>query len=392
MSSHALLSASSAHRWSVCPLSVTGTDEDSTGRAAAEGTLAHGLSEDVLMGKPFPALGSVHQCEGFSFTVDENFIKDMGAYVSYVRGRPWAQGGYSVENQVNYSKALMVPHTYAWGTSDCLGMQYDEFGWLLEVIDLKFGRNFVSPDHNEQGILYAAGAIAIYDEVMPLPLTMRVRISIFQPRLRHVATSWDTTVGEIKKLAALMRPAADAAVRMARGEGNPEIVFQFPEVAGDHCRYCRRQKTCTAFRKNVTVLGTQQVVHFDSTTYKMRHAIRDYLARMEDDALKEAMKGTPPLGTKLVQGKRANPQLIVPLEQVYQLANSLGIANVVRRQEWVDGSPAAIRDALKGKGVPTAQIQTMIRSEEGKPILVDETDPRPAYSASAGSGFTGVAR
>ena len=47
---HALLSASSAHRWLECPISVRMTADlpDTAGEAAAEGTLAHSIVEERL--------------------------------------------------------------------------------------------------------------------------------------------------------------------------------------------------------------------------------------------------------------------------------------------------------------------------------------------------------
>ena len=392
MSGHALLSASGAERWELCPISVTGRDDDSSGRAAAEGTLAHKISEDVLSGKPWPAIGSKHNVEGHDFVIDQAFLTDANAYVQYVATRPWTQGGYTVENRVNYANALQVPHNYAWGTSDCIGMQYDNEGWLLEVIDLKFGRALVSPDRNPQGLLYAQGAISMHDATMPLPDTMRVRITIFQPRLRRAPYSWDTTVGEVRRLVALMRPAAGAAVRMSRGEATAEDNFQFPETPGDHCKYCRRKKECASFRKHMIVAGTQKTIHFDTTLYAMRSAIRSYLEQMEEDALREAVQGRPPVGTKLVAGKKANPQLRVPIESVYATAQQAGIGDKVRKQGFIDSTPAAIRDAFLARGFTKEQVAQFISQEEGKPILVDATDPRAPLNVGAGSGFTGVAR
>jgi hypothetical protein len=51
---HSALSASSSHRWTLCPISLATKLHGSSGEAAAEGTLGHYISEHVLRGAAYP--------------------------------------------------------------------------------------------------------------------------------------------------------------------------------------------------------------------------------------------------------------------------------------------------------------------------------------------------
>lgn len=391
---HSLLSASSADRWTICPISVTAPSTNDTNRAAAEGTLLHAICEGVLTDGAYPAIGSKHSCEGYDFDFTEDMQRDCDAYVNYVRSLPWV-GRYSVEGRVYYGRALATPRNLSFGTADCRGFTESADGRCLEVIDLKMGRKPVNPNNNPQAILYAAGVLEQQLEAgVLLPFHHKVRVTIFQPRISHKPFSWLTTVGFIEQRVLEMRVAAQAAVRFKQGTATAEDVQQFPELAGKHCGYCKRKLECGAF-KRMAVEATPapgQTVAWNEQLFKNRSLIRAYLDDLEKLAEDSALQGNVLPGTKLVDGRRGNAQLKVSEALVRATAKHLNIESQVVAVKEVWATPAKVRDAFKKVGMTAEQLAKFIEQPEGKPVLTDADDPRPARQTNAGNSFTGVAQ
>lgn len=391
MSDHSVLSASAADRWVQCPISVTATDESRTSEAAAEGTAAHAVAEQVLRGGAYPEIGSELSADGFTFEYTEDRHKDVSAYVGYVRSLPWA-GPYSVEQRIHYGKALGTPHNLSFGTSDCFGFTQDADGQMLVVCDLKFGRKAVSPKENPQAALYAGGVL---ESLLPLqlPRNFPIKIVIFQPRLSYKPFSWTTTVGWVEDTLRAMQPAAQAAVRFKQGTHTPEDALLFPELPGDHCRYCRRKPSCKTFQAELHKIAQPgATVSWNPAVFAMRDAIKGYLDDLEQLALDAALKGNKLPGTKLVKGRAGNPKLIETNDNVRAKAKKLGIETQIVKLEEVWATPAKIRDAFKRAGLPEAELKTIILKPEGKMQIADANDPRPEVDLSVGQDFSGVAR
>lgn len=394
MSEHALISASAAERDTICPISVLGDAEDTTSAAAAEGTLGHKIGEDVLRGLPWPAIGSKHTVEGHTFTIEESFLTDVYAYVKYVQSINWVRG-FNVEGRVNYSRSLGVPYNLAFGTSDCWGFSQDVHGQILEVLDLKMGRKPVNPERNKQGVRYAGGVLDGLFPLIVLPRTHRVRITIYQPRLSHTPFSWLTTVGTVQDMLKDMQPAAAAAVAYHNGTATQETWAQFPEIAGAHCHYCRRKPDCGEIKRyKAKVLAAQgKPVAWDEQLYRMADVFKQLFTEMEDMATAKAMAGTPLPGTKLVAGKNGNPKLLVPYDQVREIAKGLGMESSVVETKEVWETPAKIRDAFIRVGMPRPDVLKIVASPPGAPKLALADDPRPAIIKGADiSAFSAIQR
>lgn len=386
MSDHAVLSASSGHRWSVCPISVTGTAE-SVSKAAAEGTVCHAIADELLSGKPAPEIGSVRSADGFDFKITDDMLNDVRAYVEYVQGLPW-EGRYYVENRVSYGRALGVPFMTAWGTSDCWGFVKTPTGRALKIIDLKMGRRAVGCERNKQMALYGAGALDRMAE-LPLPLDFPVELTIFQPRISRRPSVWVTTVGWIEETTTQMRAAAKAAIAYSDGTATPQTMQDFPEMPGEHCTFCRRQGDCSAFKRQAASIGVEgKTVAWDYGIFSMRHAIRDYLDELEQYALDEGQRGNLLPGTKLVRGRAGKAELLMEQSKVREQARALGIEAKVVRTEEVWATPAKIRDAFKAMGMSAADLAKIIHQPEGAIQLADINDPRPAIETTNGHQFT----
>ena len=382
MTAHSILSASSAERWGACPISLAGKQVNTTSSAAAEGTFLHGVCESVLIAgdSKYPMLGTEHEVEGFKFEFTQSMKDDCEMYVAYVRSRPWL-GRYEVEGTVYYSRALEVPYATAFGTADCFGFTQDSDGqrWL-EIIDLKMGRKPVNPEKNPQAALYAAGVMEYSDDVMPIPDSQPIRITIIQPRLAYRPFSWETTAGEIRKMIRVLRPAAQAGVAFFKGEATDLHRQQFPENPGSHCGYCRRKAECDALRKvSLDAAKAPLAVsgNFDLKVFELRGVIRDYLDELEEYALDAALSGYPMPGTKLVRGRKGNPKLKVSEAELIAFGERYSVPETeiapVKRTLL---TAAKARDLFKKVGVPAAAIDTIIETPEGALQIASINDPR----------------
>lgn len=385
---HAILSASSAHRWTQCPVSVQheGGDEEPSSAVAAEGTLAHKLADDYLRGKKWPVLGSTHEVDGHTFTLDSDFLDNVRSYTDYVQTRRWV-GGFTPESEVNYSRLLEVPYASAWGTSDCCGwieLPSGERGLL--VIDLKFGRRAVSPVGNAQGMMYAAGVLQAQNALGPVPRHTAVHIVIFQPRVSSKPQLWETTVGEVEDYVARQREPASAAIQFYNRADTAELRARFPENPGAHCTYCKRMKSCAAVKAEALRAANASPAVFDQRVFEMRTVIRDLLDQYEVVAFDAAMAGTPYPGTKLVSTRGANPKLLQDEGLVKVRAHELG----VRVEETRLITPSKIRDAFRKAGMAEDELATFISTPPKGLKIAGLDEAGAAVQVDSGAAFTGV--
>ena len=137
---HALLSASSAHRWLKCTKSARLEEQfpDTTSEAAKEGTLAHELAE--LKVRNYFNPGDVSKRK-LTFAIkkfkedplwDDEMLIHTDTYIDYIRDvsiKLPATPFVEVEKRVDFSD--YVPEGF--GTADCIMIQ----GNTLFVIDFK---------------------------------------------------------------------------------------------------------------------------------------------------------------------------------------------------------------------------------------------------------------
>jgi hypothetical protein len=387
---HSLFSASAASRWTVCPASLAadGGEED-TSLYAAEGSLMHEAASEILLGLTPPKVGEVINTDGYDIEYTAEMEENVLSYVDYIQGRPWV-GGFKTESRVFYGKSLGVAVNLAFGTCDASGFTHDEAGSSLEIIDAKFGRNIVPAKNNSQLTLYAAGFIEDYrTQGVPLSPALRVRLSIYQPRVSRRAYVWETTVADIERAVMSMRPAVQAGMRYYQGAATTEDGVDFPELIGNHCTYCRRKVKCKSFQSALTSCARAEIVEWNPLVFQAKDAIVKYLEELEAWAYDSAMQGTPLTGTKLVKGRAGRATLNVSNDEIRAEAKALGVENAVVAVEEVWKTPAKIRDALKTAGISPERLKEIINTPEGKPQLALADDPRPEYTRVDTSDFTG---
>ena len=177
MGKHALLSASSSHRWLNCPPSARLCEkyEDTGSGYDQEGTDAHSLCEYKLR----RALGmdAADPTENLSFYNEEmeQCALDYTAYVlELVEGakKTCRDPVVLIEQRLDFSRFVKD----GFGTGDCVIIA----DGTLDIVDYKHGKGVeVSAVENPQMMLYALGALELFDGIYDIDT---VRMTIFQPR------------------------------------------------------------------------------------------------------------------------------------------------------------------------------------------------------------------
>lgn len=215
------------------------------------------------------------------------------AYIDYVRSRP---GRKAIE------KAFHRPelHEKYWGMIDAEIVPVLDNGFVLEIVDFKFGAGvYVPVQRNEQMLYYAAGVI-MEDESF-FPDDGVVRLTIAQPRISWVddpIRSWDTTVGEIKRwMHAELLPAMNLRVQ--------DMTLHL----GDWCQFCPAKLVCPAMThlyKRFSFAAEDPLAMSDEalgTEFSLVEIVKMRVRAVEKEVLRRLMDGgTVPL-TQLERGK-----------------------------------------------------------------------------------------
>jgi hypothetical protein len=402
VSTHALLSPSSAHRWMACPGSVVLTRDapDTGSKFADEGTDAHELAALCLTtGKaPVEFLGMALEKGN---VVDDDMVLHVGAYVDYVREVARATcGDLMVEQKLPISNITGEPD--AKGTADAVILAGDE----LIVIDLKYGRGVpVDAEDNPQLQIYGLAALREFDVVGDFE---RVRMVIHQPRLNSVS-EWVQTVEELN---AFDDQVSEAALNVERARSTfiawPSAASDRTGWEGDHlfpggsqCKFCAAKATCPALAAKVQEeigaefehLGdiaavTEMVPRLNAEALSQALSAADLIeswlkaVRAEVEAQLLAGKAVP--GFKLVQGKKGNRAWTSKEE-----AEAVLKAMRVKHEQMYDYSvisPTSAEKLAKAEVIGPRQwpkLQSLITQAEGKPSVAPVADKRPALAVAA---------
>ena len=182
MGNHALLSASSSHRWLNCPPSARLCEgyDDKGSDFAAEGTDAHSLCEYKLK----KALGLPAEDPTENLTWYDSEMEDCAnGYAAYVlelveeAKKTCPDPVVLIEQRLDYSKYVEA----GFGTGDCVIVSDD----TLNIVDYKHGRGvLVDATENPQMKLYALGALDLFDCLYDI---RTVTMTIYQPRRANIS-------------------------------------------------------------------------------------------------------------------------------------------------------------------------------------------------------------
>ena len=371
---HALLSASSAHRWLQCPPSakLTAGVTEAPSEAALQGTAAHALAEHKLR----RALKQQSK-RPISEYEDDEMDAYTDDYVAYVLEQYEQAKQDSPDTVIYIEQHLDFSHVVpgGFGTGDCLIVA----DGTLHVIDLKYGLGvLVEAERNPQMMVYALGALRLFDALYDID---EVALTVFQPRRENVST-WTISVTELNKWAEqTLKPAAELA---AKGEG------EF--YAGAWCQFCRIASTCRARAEANLELAKFE---FAPPAELSADEVADVLAQIpgltrwasdvQDYALSQALSGERYEGFKLVAGRSIRKY--TDETAVAEAAKAAGYRDIYKRSLLT----ITAMEKLMGKKQFSEILGDLVVKPEGKPTLVPVTDKRPELQVStAADDFTNI--
>jgi len=359
---HAVLSASSSHRWLNCTPSamLEKSFENKGSEAAAEGTAAHELCEHKLK----KALKRRSKRPVSDYNTDE-MEECSDAYVDFVMEQ-YEQAKQKCKDPVVLIEQRLDFSAYVpdgFGTGDCLIVADD----TLHIVDFKYGLGvLVEAEHNPQMMLYALGALAIYQDLYDIEF---VAMTIFQPRRENIST-WTIPVSELLDWAENeLKPKAELA---ANGEGE--------YCSGDWCTFCRAKATC---RKRAEDNLKMARLDFQDPPLLSDEEVAEVLAQLPDltkwaaevqeYALEQATKhGKHWTGFKIVRS--VSRRKYTDEEKVAQTAIKAGYEDIYRSTLI----PITEMEKLMGKKNFAEILGDLVHKPPGKLTLAPETDKRPA--------------
>ena len=379
---HARLPPSGAPRWLDCPSSVVmeaGIAED-TSDFAREGSAAHALAAQCL-DKRLPARTFIGSCfEGV--VVSEDMADYVQQYVDLVLS-------YAAGHELMVEQRVPIGHLTgeigAEGTSDAIIITAD--GTELIVIDLKFGRGVaVSAEANEQGQLYALGALELAMLLGHTP--KRVRIVIHQPRIQSVPSEWNCTVEDLQRFAQHVTARATLALEVFHRK-DPAYTLQHLHPGDKPCRFCKAKAICPKLSELVADTTradfndlTQTALFVDAAPEALARAltkvdlIEGWCDAVRKFAHAELAAGHVVPGFKLVQGKRGARAWISEAEAEAAL-KAMRIKHAQLYTYKVISPTQAEKLLAKGSPRRWRALEKLITRAEGRPAVALTSDLRP---------------
>ena len=363
---HALLSASSSHRWLNCPPSARLCEsyEDKGSEYAAEGTSAHMLCEYKL--KVALGIRAKDPTADLSFynAAMEDCANGYAAYILELvemAKQSCADPVVLIEQRLDFSKYVEG----GFGTGDCLVIA----DGTLHIVDYKHGQGvLVEAEDNPQMKLYALGALEIFDGIYDIDT---VSMTIYQPRRDNVSIYTVFKESLYQWAEEILKPTAELAYA-GDGEFN----------CGEWCLFCKVKHECRARAERNLELARYD---FKLPPLLEDDEVEDILGKIDsliswandikNYALQTALGGKQWNGWKLVEG-RSNRRYT----DEAAVADAVSAAGFDPYERKVLGITAMI--SLLGKKRFEEVLGGYIEKPLGKPTLVPESDKRPAIATA----------
>lgn len=360
MTEHAILSASSAHRWLTCPPlpQLERFFENKTSEVAHEGTIAHALAEHKVR----KLIGQKTR-KPKSKLIDADMEQHADDYASYINELlqtiklTTPDPIVLVEQRLDFSN--YVPDGF--GTGDCLIIA-DK---TLHIIDLKYGRGvLVNAEDNPQMMLYALGALNVFDSLYDIE---EVSMTIFQPRKYNISTCVKS-VQELKDWAE--SELKDKAELAFKGEG---VVTYGPWCQFSNCNAIIRARKdyhdkLTRFQMCSPHLLTdaelEEVLEHVDDLVKWASEVKEYATKVALEADKEWTN------FKLVEGRSVRK--FTDEEKVAEVCQANGYTDIYRKNLIT----LTDMQKLMGREQFNTLLGNLVYKPEGKPTLVPRSDKR----------------
>lgn len=368
---HALLSASSAHRWLNCPPSARLEEKlpETNSDYANEGKLAHKIAELRLRKFISPMGPKTYAAELKKLQADPLYQDEMLKYVDIyfnhiakiATGLP-SMPYIAIEKRLDYG--AYAPEGF--GTGDCIMIHSD----TLYVIDLKYGKGVpVFAEWNPQMLLYALGAYEAYKLLYSIK---NVILIIAQVRLEDGISQWQLSIDELLSWGESIKQIAWQAYN---GEGEFHT--------GEWCRFCRAKAVCRArsetytaledfAKKDIKLLSNSEI---GELLHKARQ-LTEWAKDLEQYALTECLAGNEIPGWKVVEG-RSNRQF-TNIDEAFKLLIDAGFDETILYER----KPITLTEVEKllGKNDFKMLLGKYVVKPPGKPTLVTIDDKREAIT------------
>lgn len=385
---HAVLSPSSAHRWSMCvaaPL-MERDRPNKDSEASSNGTAAHELAALCLDAKNQGFLRDASSYVGRKMTngveVTDDMATDVQGYVDYVRALAKNAKLILVEHAVDISH--ITHEDGAEGTADCIMLMQDD---ELVIVDYKNGFRPVDPTRNVQLAMYASGAML---ELEPCYDINGLRTVVYQPQ-HGGAKEYQWNRVEFAELIDHLELQAASATAALNGLGKPEY-----HPGPKQCEWCKAKVDCTAYQahieaaldikfEEITDEDTKVPVSVDNLGRKLDIVpmLRGLCDAIEATANIELQAGREVLGSdgpyKLVKGKMGARKWIDENEAEAVLKGMRLTQDVMYDKSLI--SPTTAEKRAKAEKISKKQwekIQPLITRTEGKPRVAKATEPGEA--------------
>ncbi|WP_040758468.1 DUF2800 domain-containing protein [Sporosarcina newyorkensis] len=362
MAKHAFLSPSSSHRWLNCPPSLMLGQQykDTTSSYAAEGTDAHTLCEYKLQ----TLLGIKAKDPRADLTYyDQEMETCAEGYASFVlelledAKKTCSDPLILIEQRLDYSK-------YAeggFGTGDCVLVSDD----TLHVIDFKYGSVLVESKNNSQMMLYALGALELFDGIYDIET---ISMTIYQPRRENISTFTLPKEELLDWAITILQPKAALALQ-GEGEFN----------SGEWCRFCKVAPTCRARAeanlkiaqyefKKPPLLTDEEIADILKNIAELTKWANEITSYATSAAINQG-KVWP--GFKVVEGRSIRKY--TNEDDVEKAAMDAGFKDIYKKSLLTITN----MEKLMGKAKFNEILGAFVMKPKGKPTLVPSSDKRP---------------
>lgn len=405
MTSHAILSPSSADRWMSCPgsLWLSKNEPDNTSEYAKEGTVAHALAAYCLThGK------TAESHIGMYFTSDDIIVDDEMAehvqiYIDTIKGIHQSLSNvliFDVEQGLEFTELLdLSSHPdllrieyeidQSFGTADVVILGDGE----LQVHDLKYGKGVrVDAEDNKQLMIYALAAYYYYSLLCDIN---KISVHIHQPRLNHYSSA-EMTVKDLMAFGKVLKEKAAKAYLVYVKGSDDDADFSPGEK---QCRFCKAAGRCKYLAKHALELVANDFVNLNedistqiqisnslgyleneqlANTFKALELVESWCKAVKAKVHSELQQGNPVPGFKLVTGRPGNRAWSNEEEAETTLKSFRLKHDEMYKLKLI--SPTQALKITKSNPEYISRLKAIIVRPEGKPTVVPESDKRSAIT------------